>query len=81
MPLSTKSTVRKEKHPRIKVRAPAAKTFVISAPAVKDSKQRAQAVAQLNHLIRGDRKTYTTDQATYNVVVSSTPAESSKVTA
>ena len=38
-----------------------------SAPASKTAKQRAQAVAELDHLLGGDRKASTTDQATYNV--------------
>ena len=64
-----------------KERPPAAKNFVKSAPAVKDAKQRAQAVAELDHLLEGDLKASTTDQATDKVAVPVTNAKSSKVTA
>ena len=64
-----------------KGRAPTAKTSVTSTPAAKTAKQRAQAVAELDHLIGGDHKASTTDQATDNVAVPATHAKSSKVTA
>ena len=74
-PSSTTSTV------PTKGRALAAKPSVTSDPAAKTAKQRAQAVDELDYLIDGDRKSFTTDQATANVAVPATNAKSSKVTA
>ena len=61
-------------------RASAAKTSVTSAPDVNTAKQRVQVIAELDHLIGGDRKASTTNQITENIVVSATYAKSSKVT-
>ncbi|CAI5717700.1 unnamed protein product [Peronospora effusa] len=64
-----------------KGRAPAATYSVTSAATNKATKQRAQAVAELDYLIGGDRTASTANQATDTVAVLSTSEKSSKVTA
>ncbi|CAH0489899.1 unnamed protein product [Peronospora farinosa] len=64
-----------------KGRAPAATPSVTSAAAVRAAKQRAQAVDELDHLIRGDCTASKSYQATDNVAVPDTSAKSSKDTA
>ena len=64
-----------------KGRLPAAKTSVTSAPDAKAVKQGAQAVAYVDHLVRGDRKASTTDQATEKVAIPATSTKSSKAMA
>ncbi|CAI5713871.1 unnamed protein product [Peronospora effusa] len=62
-------------------RAPAATPSVTSAAAARAAKQRAQAVAELDHLIKGDCTASKSYQATDTVAVPATATVSSKVTA
>ncbi|CAI5708658.1 unnamed protein product [Peronospora effusa] len=64
-----------------KGRAPAATPSVTAAAAARAAKQRAQAVAELDHLIRGDCTAFKSYKATDTVAVPATSAKSSKDTA
>ena len=63
-----------------KRRTPAAKTSVTTTTA-KATKQHAQVVAELDHLIEEDLKASTTDQATEKVAIPATSTKSSKAMA
>ncbi|CAI5701101.1 unnamed protein product [Peronospora effusa] len=64
-----------------KGKAPVASPSVTSAATARAAKQRSQAVAELDHLIRCDCTASKSYQATDTVAVPATPAKSSKVTA